>query len=186
MYLVSFFAIFALLSSTISLQILSEHNKDKVKQNMVGHALGTGYSNETINTPLLGMPSVYKGAHVDKEMVTKVLLRTCAHLYAKSILNGCPNAREPSTVWSFAGVVNNTGNLGGINGLAWKTGSISNTFSCGNISGYGRKLIREAIPKTLLDPASGGKGFMYDFTGMSGASSGRTDPCGYNEIVYLP
>lgn len=179
--------IFALLSSTIGLQTLSKHNKDKARKNMVGHVIGTGYSNETISTPLLGgVSSAYKSANVDKEMVTKVLLRTCAHLYAKAVLNRCPDAREPSTVWSFAGVVNSTGSLGGVNGLAWSTGSTANTFSCGNISGYGRKLIREAIPNTLLDTASGGKGFMYDFTGMSGANSGRTDPCGYSEIVELP
>lgn len=175
MYLVAFFAIFTLVSSTIVLELHAISKKDSVNEKLVGVKVGTGYTNDEISSPFIGGADAIKNHRIDKEMVTKVLLRTCSHLYVKALANGCANPREPITVWSFAGTVNNSGSLA----TAW-TGGISPAFSCANIGGYGRKLIQEAIPSSFI--ISGG--YRYDFTGMAG--SGRTDPCGYTEIVDLP
>ncbi len=188
MYLVAFFAIFTLVSSTIILELHAISNKDRVKETIVGAKIGTGYANDGTNTPFMGSEVALKSHHVDKEVVTKVLLRTCSHLYAKALANNCPSPRNPATVWGFAGNVGGVGNLL----IAW-TGTTASTFTCGNMDAYGRGLIQKAIPKAFVDPTViGGRGYRYDFTGMvevetiTGKSERRTDPCGYTEIVDLP
>ncbi len=153
-----------------------------MEQKIIGDRTGVTYANERDHSSFRGATTSIKKHQVDKEIVTKVLLRTCSHLYAKVKANNCGGLRNPTTVWSFAGVV------GGSNPLlpAWN-GTTTNIFSCGAIDAYGRGLIQKAIPRAFI--ANGN--YRYDFTGMSATdgvgvlTGSRTEPCGYREIVDI-
>lgn len=177
MYLVMVVAVFGMFLSSVVLDIFEFNTaKDKTKQSIIGtrNNLTGSYGNDLFHSPYVVEENLTKAPKVDKEIVTKVLLRTCAHLYAKAKANNCANPREPQTVWGFVGTVNTTGNLIG----AWN-GAATSTFSCANIDNYGRDLVQKAIPRAFIQQEN----YRYDFTGMN--STGRTDPCGYSEIVDI-
>lgn len=174
MFLVLFTAIFAFFSSTMLMTMHVVSVKQKQELSITGDRIGTTYAGDGVNTSFRGGITSVKMHRVDKENVTKVLIRTCEHLYVKAKQNNCLNPRDPATVWGFAGIVNNQGDLD----QAW-LGATTNTFTCASIDDFGRGLIQEAIPSASVI----GRGYRYDFTGMNGV--GRTDPCGYTEIVDI-
>jgi len=176
LYLISFVTLITLLFSIGTFTLLSEHSDFKAEQKKIGSfnsALGT-YTNDNMRASLKGATYMVKEAAADKELVTKALLRTCSHLYVKALLYNCPNPRLPSTVWGFAGTVNNTGDLL----PAWQ-GTTTSVFSCANIDAFGRGLIQRSIPVNFIQS----KKYQYDFTEMG--TKERTDPCGFTEIVDI-
>jgi len=110
-------------------------------------------------------------AVIEKEVIQKILLRTCNDIYQRGVLSKCPNAKSVNNVWGFAGTIGGTGSLLG----AW-TGGVSSSFSCGNEDNYGRYLIQNAIPSSVI--SEGGWG--YD---LQNVDDTHLYPCGYSEIV---
>lgn len=158
------------------------YQKSRLEQKIVGDMIGTTYANSRDHSSFRGGITSIKKHQVDKEIVTKVLLRTCSYLYARVKENDCGGLRNPATVWSFAGIVGTSNLL-----LPAWDGTTTNVFSCGSIDAYGRGLIQKAIPRAFI--ANGN--YRYDFRGMSATdgvgvlTGSRTEPCGYTEIVDI-
>ena len=173
MFLFGFTLIFSFLFSSILLSLTADVNQAKMEKKLYGHStFSNTLSKNQVYTTLWETKRREKQTQIDKELVYKVLQRTCNNIYAQSLRLRCPQARNPSTVWTFAGTVGAKGSL-----LPAWTGSTTNTFSCGSKDAYGRGLIQRAIPVSFIQ----NRGYRYDFTGMTGAE--RTYPCGYGELV---
>lgn len=116
---------------------------------------------------------------LDKEVVQKAMIRTCNAVYQKALWNNCPDAQSVDTTWSFATDIAMQGDLQAV----W-SGATSNIFTCGSESDYGRYLLHNALPQSMVAE------YGYDLNGISDhdpvAEGGglRTYPCGYSEIVY--
>lgn len=167
---------FVLLLSSLSIQIMIADREYKTKVSHLGERDTTTftYNKEQSHSSFRGAAYNQQWTKVDKELVTKVLLRTCAIIYIQSKRNGCPNPRNPANVWGFAGNINTTGSLL----TAW-TGTTVSTFSCANKEAYGRGLIQKAIPLTFIQNGN----YRYDFLNMAGTE--RNEPCGYDEIIDI-
>jgi len=108
---------------------------------------------------------------VKEEIVYEVLQRTCNTIYQRGIALNCDDAESVYTVWGFAGVVGDKGDLED----AW-SGSTTDTFTCGDEDAYGRGLIQKALPLSHIKDNN----WSYDFSDISDP---KAYPCGYDEIV---
>jgi len=177
MFIVLFTSIFAFFYSTMIATMNIAIVQHKKELSIVGDKINEAYAKDEIHTPFRGSITATQPYYVKKEAITKVLLRTCTHLYTKVKQNNCGDERDPNIVWSFVGTVGEKGPLDD----AW-SGTTAKTFSCATIDQFGRELIQEAIPSTFVV----NKGYRYDFTGMENwEEEGRTDPCGYTEIIDI-
>lgn len=174
MYLYGITLAISLFFSIIMLSFGVEHKREVVELSISGYKTSSNtLSNDGVHTTSWASTPDALEAHVEKEMVTKVLLRTCDHLYMKALLNNCATPRDPSLAWGFIGSIGTSGSLLG----AW-TGSTTNVFTCSSMDAYGRGLIQNVIPVSFIL----NRGYRYDFTGIQ-AGIGRAYPCGYSEII---
>lgn len=129
-----------------------------------------------------GMEAAYSGSQYrdpakegreELEMIESALVRACTSVSTLAHDNGCLGWGAASNVWQFVGTAGNKASLD----PSW-TGTTSLTFTCTSFQNgtYGRYLIQNALPSAHVV----GKGYQYDFTGMSDT---HVDPCGYAYIV---
>jgi len=111
----------------------------------------------------------------DMQVIENTMLRTCRTLHTLALANNCASPYNESVIWGFIGSVGTSSSQGNLS-VIW-SGSTASTFSCANINGYGRKIMREALPKSFVTS----KGFKYDFRNMN--DSAFTDPCGYEDFI---
>jgi len=170
---------FALLAVVVSIFLTTTAYHIKYKQSITqNRIIATKLNNTTKRLQKANIVSMhYKPQNIqiqatkEKELIQKILLRTCNAIYQKGILNRCANAEKASTVWGFVGALGSKGTLDG----AW-TGAVSSTFSCGGEDSYGRYLVQHTVSANEIHAQTWG----YNLKDIDDNS---TYPCGYSEIV---
>jgi len=109
-----------------------------------------------------------------KELIQKILIRTCNNIYQKGTWYKCSDAQKAHTVWKFTGAIGTKGDLDD----AWNDSSTTSTFSCGKEKEYGRYIVQNALDKHIVHDGN----WSYNLEGVDDNSS---YPCGYSEIVFI-
>ena len=109
-----------------------------------------------------------------KELVEKILIRTCNNIYQKGTWYRCSDAQKAHTVWKFVGDIGTKGDLDD----AWTDSSTTDTFACGKEKEYGRYLVQASLPKQIINMDN------WNYT-LEDVEDNSSYPCGYSEIVFM-
>lgn len=180
-FILGIFAI-ALANMVLFKDLWLKDQKEHIKTNtpLTYNALTNSYTFEDLheNAYTYNIARTSK-SKLDKEVVQKAMIRTCNAVYQKALWNNCPDAQSVDTTWSFATDIAMQGDLETV----W-SGSTSNVFVCGSEAEFGRYLLHNALPQSMVAEYGYNLNGVSDYDPAPQGGGLRTYPCGYSEIIY--